>query len=400
MSITSKFPFGFVEEDKLVKTLKFNPYYQKIDSGAELYVKIDGEKYLNLASNNYLALSNDVRIIDAMKSALDKYGASMCGTPVACGNVDIYQQATEYISQFLELEDTILFPSGYHANIAVINSLVKPGDVVFVDRFAHSSLIEGIRATGCKIKPFKHNDVEYLEKLVQNSVHYKNRFVITESVFSTEGSIAPFAEICELAQKNDVIPIIDDSHGIGVIGKTGKGILEEKNIKNFQGIYTASAGKALGISGGIVCSNFQIIEYLRYSSSGFLYSTALVPTLVAGILSALQILNNEGEILVKTLSQNKKHLFEKFQQEGFNLSKSEAFICSLVSYSNENTFKICKALFDRKILTTPFIYPSVPKNKGVIRMIPRVDLTINQMDYVVKSFVGIRKKHPELFEKC
>lgn len=397
MSLKNKFLFDFIEEDKLVKKLNFNPYYQKINSGASLYANIGGEKYLNLASNNYLALANNSEIIAEMKSTLDKYGASMCGTPVACGNVDVYQEASVYISEFLGLEDTILYPSCYQANVAIISTLVKPGDVVFVDRNAHSSLIEGIRATGCKIKPFKHNNVKHLAELIKKTEGYANRFVVTESVFSTEGSIAPFDKIYQLASENDVISIIDDSHGIGVIGKTGKGILEEKNIQNYDGIYTASTGKALGISGGFVSSNYQIIEFLRYSSPCLLYSTALPPVLIAGTIMALQIVETVGKEMVQSLSDNKNYLYENLQRLNFRLTKSEAFICSFIAGSNENTFRICKALFEKKILTTPFIYPSVAKNKGVIRMIPRIDLNKSQMDHVINSLIEIRENNPELF---
>lgn len=392
-----KFVHGFVEEDKLVHKLKFNPYYQKIDSGADLYVTINGEKYLNLASNNYLAFAKHTEIIAEMKRALDKYGASMCGTPVACGKVDIYQKATEDISKFLGLEDAVLYPSCYQANGALIRALVKPDDVVFVDRNAHSSIIEGIRATGCKIKPFKHNSVEYLSDLIKKSNGFSNRFVATESVFSTEGSIAPFDEIYKLALENDVVPIIDDSHGIGVIGKSGKGILEEKNIKNFKGIYTASTGKAIGVSGGFVSSSYPIIEFLRYSSPGLLYSTALAPTLIAGIIKALEIITRDGEALIRTLSENKNYLYENLHKHKFPLIQSEANICSLMTGSNENTFRICNALFEAKILSTAFIYPSVAQNKGLIRMIPRVDLKKDQMDRVLMIYLKTRENNPELF---
>jgi len=397
MRFRDKFIFELVEEDKLVHELKFNPYYQKIDSGADLYVKINGEKYLNLASNNYLALANNPEIISEMKRALDKYGASMCGTPVACGKVDIYQEATEYISKFLGLEDTIIYPSCYQANVSAIRALVKPGDVVFVDRNAHSSIIEGIRASGCKIKPFKHNSVEYLSELIKKSENFNNRFVATESVFSTEGSIAPFDEIYKLALENDVIPIIDDSHGIGVIGKTGKGILEEKNIENYEGIYTASTGKALGVSGGFVSSSYQIIEFLRYSSPGLLYSTAIPPTLIAGTVKALEIITRDGKELVRALSQNKNYLYDNLRKHDFPIIPSEANICSLLAGTNENTFRISMALVEEKILTTPFIYPSVAKHNGVIRMIPRVDLTKGQMDHVVTTLIKKRETNPELF---
>lgn len=397
MRFRDKLVFELVEEDKLVHKLKFNPYYQKIDSGADLYIEINGVKYLNLASNNYLALANDPELITEMKKALDKYGASMCGTPVACGKVDIYQEATDLISKFLGMEDTILYPSCYQANVSAIRAVVKPEDVVFVDRNAHSSIIEGIKASRCKMKPFLHNNVAHLSDLIRKSENFKNRFVATESVFSTEGSIAPFDEIYELALEKDVIPIIDDSHGIGVIGKTGKGILEEKHIYNYEGIYTASTGKALGVAGGFVSSNYQIIEFLRYSSPGLLYSTAIPPTLIAGTIKALEIISRKGKELVQALSDNKNYLYNNLAENGFNIIPSEAFICSLMSGSNENTFRINIALVEDKILTTPFVYPSVAKNKGVIRMIPRIDLTRDQMDHVVATFQNTQDRNPELF---
>jgi len=398
MKFDPKFPFELAEEDKLVKRLNCNPYYQKIDSGAELYVRINGENYLNLASNNYLALANHPEVLAAMKDALDKYGASMCGTPVACGKVDVYQQAADYISRFLGMEDAILYPSCYQANVSAIRALVKPTDVAFVDRDAHSSIIEGIKASGCKIKPFKHNDPNHLEELIGKTEGFSKRFVATESVFSTEGSIAPFDEIYRIALENEVIPIIDDSHGIGVIGKTGKGILEEKNIENYAGIYTASTGKALGISGGIVCSSYVIIEFLRYSSQGLLYSTALPPSLIAGTVKALEIVERDGEKMVETLSKNKKYLWEGLNNHGFKVLPGAAKICSLLGGSNEITFRIYMALFAAKILTTPFVYPSVARNKGVIRMIPRLELTQEQLENVIVALIKTREQQSELFD--
>lgn len=398
MRFRDKFVFELAEEDKLVKELKFNPYYKRIDSGADLYVIINKEKYLNLASNNYLALAKNPEVISVMKDALDKYGASMCGTPVACGKVDIYQKAADYISGFLGMEDTIIYPSCYQANVSAIHAVVKPEDVVFVDRNAHSSIIEGIKASGCKIKPFLHNNVEHLSELIKKSVNYKNRFVATESVFSTEGSIAPFDEIYSLALEEDVIPIVDDSHGIGVIGESGKGILEEKHIVDYEGIYTASTGKALGVSGGFVSSNSQIIEFLRYSSPGLLYSTALPPSLLAGTIKALEIVSRDGKELVKALAHNKNYLYDNLLNNGYMLMPSEAYICSLLAGTNEQTLRITMELTESKVLTTPFIYPSVTKNNGVIRMIPRVDLSKNQMDYVISTLIKIRETNPKLFK--
>ena len=395
MNLNEKTKFAFTHEDSLIKELNFNPYYQEISSGAELYMQIGDRKYLNLAANNYLALSHHPKVIAAMKKALDSYGASMCGTPIACGNVDIYQLAVRKIAAFVGLTNAILYPSCYQANIAVINALIKPTDIAFVDRFAHSSLIEGIKSTGCKIKPFKHNDMNHLEKLINHSESYSSRFVITESVFSTEGSIAPFNAINALAKKYGLIPIIDDSHGIGVIGRTGRGILEEKQITEFSGIYTASIGKALGIAGGVVAGNQQLIEFLKYSSPGLIYSTSIPPVLIAGIITALDVVTEMGDNYVKKLAKAKKYIYDNLQKLGLKLSVGEAFICSVICGSNLATFQLCKALYEKQIITTPFIYPSVSKNKGIVRMILRIDLEQQQLDEIIEAFAEVARDYPE-----
>ncbi len=394
----ARFPTGHLEEERLVQELNCNPYYQTFHSGADLYTLLNGCKYLNLASNNYLALANNPLVIGAMKSALDKYGASLCGTPVACGKVDIYEQAAQSFCRFLGLEEAILYPSCYQANVSVMKAVIKPEDVVFVDRCAHASLVEGIKASGCKIKPFKHNDVQHLEELIKKSKAYANRFVATESVFSTEGSIAPFDEIYRLAMQHDVIPIIDDSHGIGVIGNSGKGILEEKHIHHYEGIYTASTGKALGISGGVVCGSQQMIKFLRYSCPGLLYSTAIPPTLIAGTIKALEIISSKGPEMVRMLRMHKTYLSAKLHDQGFTIVPGEASICSLVAGTNEKTFKIYQTLYYAKILTTPFIFPSVAKNRGIIRMIPRIDLGKGQLDHVIETLIKAKEQYHELFE--
>ncbi len=398
MRYDDRFVFSLAEEEKLVKSLNCSPYYQDISSGADLYVRINGRMYLNLASNNYLNLAKDPEIIRVMKLALDEYGASMCGTPVACGKVDIYQNAVDAITGFLGLEDAVLYPSCYQANVSAIGTLVTPEDIVFVDRNAHSSILEGIKASGCKIKPFRHNDMEHLGALLRGSGSYYNRFIATESVFSTEGSIAPFDRIYELALEFDAVPIVDDSHGIGVIGRTGKGILEEKKIADFEGIYTVSTGKALGISGGFVCGSKKLMELLRYTSSGLLYSTAIPPTLIAGTIKALEIVQRDGETMVRALKANKEYLYTRLKEQDFHLCEGEASICSMVTGTNERTFRIHKSLFEEGIMTTPFVYPSVGRDRGVLRMIPRIDLAKEDLDRVILAFCKIRDAHPEWFD--
>jgi 7-keto-8-aminopelargonate synthetase-like enzyme len=394
-----RFEFNFTEENRLVDEIGFNPYYQKISSGAGLYVRIGNEDYLNLASNNYLALADDPEVISAMKKCLDKYGVSMCGTPVACGYSDIYETASRTVSEFLVLEDTLFYPSCYQANMSIFRSLARPEDVIFVDRYAHSSLVEGIRSPGCRIKPFMHNDADHLESLLKSSGAFEVKFVVTESVFSTEGTIAPFDELNELCKKYGAIPVVDDSHGIGTIGRSGRGILEEKNIKDYEGIYTASTGKAIGISGGFVSAPGTIINYIKYNSPGLIYSTAVPPVLLAGTVRALEIIGIKGALFSEKLTANKLKIHSALSSHGYDLASGDAPICSVKTGSNEITLKICKSLFEKGILATPFIYPSVSRDKGIIRMIPRIDLETSHLDHIISSFAGIRSENPELFIK-
>ena len=385
MNLRNKFKFNYKEENDFVKLLGFNPYYQIIESGSANEVTINGEKYINLASNDYLGFSSNREILCAMKDTLYRYGSSMCGTPVACGNIDLFDRTSKKASDFLNLEDTLIFPTCYQANIAVIKTLVSKNDVIFIDRNAHASLIEGALSTKCKIKPFKHNDVNHLNKLIEKTTGYSKRFMITESVFSTEGSIAPFDLQYDICMKNDVIPIIDDSHGIGVIGKNGRGILQEKNITDFMGVYTASTGKALGASGGLVSSIHEVTEYLRYNCSGYLYSTAISPVLLAGIKKSLEILDKDGASLIKKLSFMKKEISFYLTDSGFDLISCNTPICSIQVGSPKDTFSLSKFFYDHRILATTFVYPSVPKNKGVIRFIPRIDINKQQLGKIRKS---------------
>jgi len=358
----------FEKENELIDKIGFNPYYQSLSSGVNGIVTAKGEEYFDLASNNYLGLANDKRVVSAMKIALEEYGASMCGTPIACGYADLLKELEAKVSGFLGTKESLVFPSGYQANVALLSNIADKQDVILIDHYAHASLIQGVTGSGCKIKPFKHNSMEHLEKLLQKTESYNKRFVVTESVFSTEGSIAPLARIDELCRQYRAIPVVDDSHGIGTIGKNGRGILEEQGISNFQGIYTASLGKAIGVAGGVVSGSSQLIKFLRYSCAGLIYSTAIPPVLAAGVISALNILVQDNS-LISRLRQNSDSILKLIVEAGFELIPAQAPIISIRCHTTENCLILAKILYDNKILCTPFIPPSVAPNSSVIRLI-------------------------------
>jgi 7-keto-8-aminopelargonate synthetase-like enzyme len=386
---TTNFYEQFTIDKQVLDILQFNPYYSRIESGTNGSVTIHKKDYIDLASNNYLGLSTDQRVIDAIVSAVKLYGASMCGTPIATGSIDLLSNLEEELANFLGLEATALFPSCYQANLGLFSILAGKGDLILVDHYAHASLINGIQVSGCKIMPFLHNDMNHLENLLKKSSGYNNRYVVTESVFSTEGTIAPFDIILKLCMENHAIPVIDDSHGIGVLGRNGKGILEEKNIRDYCGIYTTSLGKALANNGGIVAGKKKFIDFLKYSCPSLIYSTALSPAMVGGIQAVLKILKEEYDTLYQRLRRNKRMLQECLGRLGVEQSNGKAMIVSIKCGNTHDTILMAKNLFEKKILCTPFVPPSVPVNKGVVRLIPGAGISHGKMLQVVESLEKI-----------
>jgi 7-keto-8-aminopelargonate synthetase-like enzyme len=369
-------------EDQLLEQTGFNPYYHIIESALDDTIIVEGKPFINLASNNYLGLANDPRIKKAMIEGLEKHGTSMCATPIASGYSDLFRTVQHKLALFCGVEDVLLFPSCYQANNGLFNAIVKKEDVIIVDQFAHSSLIEGIKSTGCKIRPFLHNNLDSLKTNLENSKGNRQIFVVTESVFSTEGSIAPFHDINAMCIKYNALPIVDDSHGIGILGTNGKGVLSEFNISDFNGIYTASVGKAIANSGGIIGGKNKLINYLKYYCSHYVYSTVLPPVIVAGIDKTIDIIQKDFTNLFKRLNENNLILKDGLKDK-FLLTDSQSPITSVICGTSEQTFLFAKYLFENKILSTPFVFPSVSKNKGVIRLIAGANLKRETVDKAV-----------------
>jgi 7-keto-8-aminopelargonate synthetase-like enzyme len=347
----------------------FNPYYQRIMREGRGRLSIDQTVFFDLASNDYLGMAVDPRVKTAMADAVERFGTSFCGTPIAAGYADVLADLESAVATMVGLPAAVVFPSCYQANGSLFCSIADMADVVIVDHYAHASLIHGIKTSGARIKPFLHNNILHLEKQLAASQNFRRIFVVTESVFSTEGSIAPFAEIDALCKRYNATPVIDDSHGIGVIGKTGRGILEHCGIVEYDGIYTASLGKALAGTGGIVAGAGKFIEYLRYTCAGLIYSTALVPASAAGLLASIRIIATEFDARGSLMWQTHRDLNQRLTNAGFNLKGGQAPIASVFCGSAERTISLAKLFFEQGILTTPFIPPSVPPEQGVVRLI-------------------------------
>jgi 7-keto-8-aminopelargonate synthetase-like enzyme len=363
--------FDRLEIDRSVADeLSFNPYYLAAEAHRAGLFVLDGRELIDLASNDYLGLATDPRVIRAAREATEEFGASLCGTPIAIGASSGFARLASRLARFVGVEDGVLYPSCYQANTSLLSSLANQRDAILIDHYAHASLVEGARAVGCKIMPFVHNSCDHLEKLLQRAVGFEQVFVVTESVFSTEGAIAPLRRIAGLCERYGAIPFIDDSHGIGVIGETGRGILEHCGLDDYRGIYTASLGKALANSGGLAAGPAELVDYLRYGSPGLIYSTALPPASIGGLEAVLDVVGAEFAGLRRRLDENGAAVRGALIAAGFAVAESEAPIIAVQCGPMRETVSLARELFEGGIIATPFVEPSVPPNKGVLRIIP------------------------------
>jgi 7-keto-8-aminopelargonate synthetase-like enzyme len=380
-----------VLDDTVAREAGFNPYYPLLQSGLHDPVIIDGRPYINLASNNYLGLADDPRLKEAAIEGVRKYGVSMCATPIASGYSDLFRVAEDAFSRFVGLEASLIFPSCYQANNGLFKMVAGPDDLIVFDRSVHSSLIEGIRSASCQNRPFRHNDLEHLRGILQHSEQFQQVFVVTESVFSTEGAIAPFREIHELCMNFGAVPVVDDSHGIGVIGLSGHGILEYSHIRDYQGIYTASLGKALAVNGGVISGKYSLVNYMRYYTSHLIYSTAISPASLKALLAVLRIIEEEFGQISHRLHSYAKMIATALDLHGYVTTDSKTSINSICAGNSIETLRLTKLLFQEGVLATPFIYPSVPENSGRIRLIAGANLKSTSIDKAIRIFAKVHE---------
>ena len=373
----------------LAGQLGFNPFYPRIEARSNGKVLLGGRWYIDFASNDYLGLATDRALCTVYADSIDRFGVSLCGTPVAAGGNETVMRMEERFAAFIGCESVLAFPSCYQANTSLFQAILTKDDRVLVDHFAHASLIEGIRASGCRLMPFVHNDCSHLEKLLMKKGPFRRSVVVTESVFSTEGSIAPFDRINELCREYEALAVVDDSHGVGVIGRNGAGILSHYGIGGFDGIYTASLGKALANNGGIIAAGSNIISALRYRSSGLMYSTGLPPAAAAGVLWALDRLTSGFASLRARLDENRAALSAAIEKTGLRTTDSATPLIAVQCGTMRETILFAKKLYDNGIVATPFVEPSVAPNRGVVRIIPGAGVPLDdcrKAAFIIETF--------------
>ena len=349
-------------------------------------IKTNDENVINFCANNYLGLASNDEIIDAAKRALDTHGFGLASVRFICGTQDIHKDLENKISNFLETEDTILYAAAFDANGGLFEPLFDHNDAIVSDSLNHASIIDGIRLCKAARFRYKNNDMKDLEQKLIESSNYRNRVIVTDGVFSMDGTIAKLDKICELAKKYNSLVFVDDCHATGFVGKNGKGSQEENNVIGKIDIITGTLGKALGGgSGGFTSGKKEIIDILRQKSRPYLFSNTLAPAIVGASLKAIDLIENNKSIISK-LNENTTYFRNQIKELGFDIKGDNHPIVPVMIYDDKIASEMSDYLLKNGIYVVGFSYPVVPKGLARIRVQISSSHNKKQIDKAVNLF--------------
>jgi glycine C-acetyltransferase len=358
-------------------------------------IKIDGGKeVINFCANNYLGLSSHPRVIEAAKRAIDTHGFGMSSVRFICGTQDIHKELERKISEFLHMEDTILYAAAFDANGGVFEPLLGAEDAIISDELNHASIIDGVRLCKAMRYRYKHNDMADLEKQLQDAkaAGAKQILIVTDGAFSMDGTIAQLDKICDLADKYEALVMTDECHSTGFLGKTGRGVPEYCGVMDRVDIITGTLGKALGgASGGFTSGKKEIIEMLRQRSRPYLFSNTLAPSIVGASIEVFNMLS-ETTALRDKLEQNTKYFRSEMTKAGFDIKPGEHPIVPIMLYEASLAQKFAEKLLEKGIYVIGFFFPVVPKGKARIRVQLSAAHEKHHLDKAITAFTEVGKE--------
>jgi glycine C-acetyltransferase len=353
-----------------------------------------GQNVLNMCANNYLGLSNNPEIIEAAKNSYDKWGYGLSSVRFICGTQQIHKELEKKISDFLEMEDTILYTSCFDANGGLFETILNENDAVISDELNHASIIDGVRLCKAQRYRYKNNDMSDLEEKLKEVKpnNTKQILIATDGVFSMDGYVANLKGICDLAEKYGAMVMVDDSHAVGFMGKHGKGTHEHNNVMGRVDIITGTLGKALGgASGGYTSARKEIVDLLRQRSRPYLFSNTVAPSIVAASIKVLEMLSSTTHLRDK-LEENTKYFREKIKSAGFEIKEGIHPIVPIMLGDAVLSQKMAARLLEKGIYVIGFFYPVVPKGTARIRVQISAAHSKEDLDFAVEKFSEVKKE--------
>ena len=367
-------------------------YCMEVTSSCENRITVEGEERINFISNNYLGFSTHPKVVEAVKEALDIYGVGIGGSPMMCGTTDLHIKLQAKIAQVYNQEASLLFTTGYQALLGSIQASVSSKDVVLLDQLVHRSIVDGVVLSGAKKRMWVHNDMEDLESLLQSvGDKYERKLIVVDSVYSMDGDIAPLPELYELKEKYNAILIVDEAHSLGVLGDKGYGILSHFDMPDGSDIISGTFSKFAGAIGGFVAATTDFVDFMKHKASPFIFSASLSPLIVAGVLKAFELLDEEPEWVDK-LWNNVETFAKGLIDLGFDIGTSETPVVPLMIRDNEKTQTFNKKIFEKGIYGSPVIYPAVAPQESRIRLGVMATHTKEDIEKAMDVFKAVGKE--------
>ena len=354
-------------------------------------ITVNGKTVLNFCANNYLGLSSHPKVIEAAKKTIESHGYGMSSVRFICGTQDIHKQLEKKISDFLGMEDTILYAAAFDANGGIFEPLFNEEDAIISDSLNHASIIDGVRLCKAQRLRYAHNDMDDLENKLKESASARSRIIVTDGSFSMDGTIAKLDKICALAEEYDAIVMSDECHSTGFIGKTGRGTHEYRGVMDKIDLITGTLGKALGgASGGFTSGRKEIIEMLRQRSRPYLFSNTLMPSIVGASIAVFDMLP-ETTGLRDTLEKNTKYFREKMTAAGFDIKEGVHPIVPIMLYDALIAQQFAAKLLEENIYVIGFFFPVVAKGQARIRVQISAAHTQEHLDKAISAFTKVGK---------
>lgn len=360
------------------------PYFRPISSDQDTVVQIDGKPVLMFGSNSYLGLTNHPKIKEGSIKAVEKYGTGCAGSRFLNGTLDIHIELEEKLAKLVGKEEALVYATGFTVNSGVVPCLGGREDYLLLDRLNHASIIEGSRLSMAKQFKYRHNDMEHLEKFLQQCEPDKIKLIVADGVFSMEGDVAKLPEMVDLAKKYNASIMIDEAHSLGVFGATGAGVCEHFGVQNDVELVMGTFSKSLATIGGFIASNKDVINYLKHNSRTLIFSASITPAAAGAVLAALEVMEEE-RWRQQALWDNTNRMLLAFKDKGFETGHTTTPIIPLYVRDNEKTFRLTRMLMDDGVFVNPVVSPAVPSQDTLIRISLMATHTFDQIDEAVEK---------------
>jgi 8-amino-7-oxononanoate synthase len=374
-----------------IEAMGLYPYFRTIESEQDTVVKINGRDVLMFGSNSYLGLTNHPRLKEASKAAIDKYGSGCAGSRFLNGTLDLHIELENKLAEFVGKEGALVFSTGFQVNLGVLSALPGRHDYIIMDDLDHACIIDGSRLSFAKVMKYKHNDMDSLEKILMKTEPERIKIIAIDGVFSMEGDIAKLPEIVQLAEKYNANIMVDDAHGLGVLGELGRGTANHFGLTDKVDLIMGTFSKSLASIGGFIAADNDTINYLKHTARSLIFSASIAPANAASVIAALDLIQEEPERIDK-LWENTRYALKGLKDAGFDTGHTETPIIPIYIRDDYKTFHITKLLLEEGIFVNPVVSPAVASTSSLIRFSLMATHEIEQIDEALDKITRLAKK--------